>query len=179
MNWDTFFRVWAVLGPLLAAAASAVWSRRVQVQDREHEHSRDVERLDRTDAAKKVDHLRTVRLEKYNETKGAIADFMASSHEYVRKQSDYMTDPIPNKHQSASLANDKFVYSCQLVMLLGDEQLSGSATALWNATITIPKSYSTPIDQSYEQKLAIYRSVRVAFNEQARNYLRSLDAQEV
>lgn len=36
MNWDTFFRVWAVIGPLLAGVASALWLRHIQVSDRKH-----------------------------------------------------------------------------------------------------------------------------------------------
>lgn len=179
MNWDTFIKVWAVLGPLLAAAASAVWARRIQLNDREHEHSRENERLDRADAASRVDYARSVQRERHNELKKALADFMASSHEYVRKQSEYWTDPVPDKHRAASLANDKFIYSCQIVTLLGDVELADSATTLWNATIALPKSYNTPMDKAYEEKLAVCRAARASFNERARAYLRSLDGEEV
>lgn len=178
MDWDTLIKVWAVLGPLFVAAVSAYWSRRVQLKDREHEHSRELERLERADAAKQFDYSRSVQHERHNELKQALADFMASSHEYVRKQSEYWTDPVPDKHEAASLANDKFIHSCQIVTLLGDTELAESATALWNATIALPKSYNTPIDKAYEEKLAVYRAARASFNEQARAYLRSLDGKE-
>jgi hypothetical protein len=179
MDWDTFIKVWAVLGPLLAAAASAVWARRIQLKDREHEHSRELERLERADTAKQVDYARSVQHERHNELKQSLADFMASSHEYVRKQSEYWTDPVPEKHKAASLANDKFINSCQIVTLLGDAELAESATTLWNATIALPKSYNTPIDKAYEEKLAVCRAARASFNEQARAYLRYLDEKQV
>lgn len=179
MDLDTFIKVWAVLGPLLAAAASAVWSRRIQLNDRENEHSRELERMVHADAAKRVDYARSVQHERHNELKQALADFMASSHEYVRKQSEYWTDPVPDKHKAASHANDKFIYSCQIVTLLGNAELTESATTLWNATIALPKSYNTPMDKAYEEKLAVCRAARSSFNEQARAYLRSLDGKEV
>lgn len=176
---DTFLKIWAVLGPLLAAAASAVWSRHVQVRDRDHEHTREVERLDRADAAKDRDHARAVRLEKFREVKNALAEFMASSHEYVRKQSEYWTDQTNEKHQAASKANDKFIYSCQVVTLLGNEDLAEVAGSLWNATIAMPKSYNVPSDTQYEERLAAYRKARSVFNDSARKYLLSLDIQDV
>lgn len=179
MDWDTFIKVWAVLGPLLAAAASAVWARRIQLKDREHEHSRENERLDRTDAANRVDYTRSVQRERHNELKKALVDFMASSHEYVLKKSEYWTDPALDKHKAAALANDKFIQSCQVVTLLGDVELAESATTVWNATIALPKSYNTPMDQAYEGKLAVCRAARASFNERARAYLRSLDGKEV
>ena len=182
---STLLKVWAVLGPLLAGAASAVWSRRNRLQDREyenslkienrdHEHSLELELLARSDTTKNTEHLRTLQAEKYNEIKCAIADFMGSSSEYVRKQSDYWTDQTPDKHQAASQANDKFVYSCQLVILLGDELLAEAAIALSNAALAIPKSYNTPITSEYEQKLVMYRNARTEFTNQARKYLSSV-----
>lgn len=177
LDWDTFFRVWAVAGPLLAAGVSAWWARRNQVYDRDYEHKLELNRLDRADAARNLDHKRAVQAERYNEIKSAIATFMSSSHEFVRKQSDYWTDPTPEKHQAATLANDKFTYSQQTVILLGDEALAGKAIDLWNATLEIPKSYKTPADAEYEGKIAVYRMARMEFNENARTYLSSLEIQ--
>lgn len=135
--------------------------------------------MNRADTAKKRDHQLAQQLEKCKELKAALASFMASSHEYVRKQSDYWTDPTPEKHQAGSQANDKFLYSGQLVSLLGNESLANTATKLWNATIVIPKSYKTPIDADYELKLVAYRAARAEFDEIARNCLSAFDVQDV
>ncbi|SNX58967.1 hypothetical protein SAMN06296273_0430 [Nitrosomonas ureae] len=64
----------------------------------------------------------------------------------------------------------------QFVTLLGDDQLTVSAIAFWNATLAILKSYTTPVDEEYEQKLVVYRGARTEFNEQVRNHLRVLEA---
>lgn len=176
MNWDTFFRVWAVIGPLLAGVASALWVRHVQVSDRKHEQSRELARLNRADAAKMRDHQLSQQLENYQALKAALANFMASSHEYVRKQSDYFTDPTPEKHQAGSQANDKFLYSGQLVSLLGNESLANAATNLWNTTLAMPKSYKTPIDADYQLKTVAYRAARAEFDEIARKYLHAFNA---
>lgn len=77
------FKVWAVIGPLLAAVANALWLRHVQVSDRKREEARELERLNRADAAKKQGQQFARNLEKYNGLKAALANFMASSHEYV------------------------------------------------------------------------------------------------
>lgn len=174
LNLDTLLKVWAVLGPLVAAGVSAWWSRRNQVNDRDYGHSLEMERLDRADTARILDHQRAVRTERHNAIKESLADFMASSHEYVRKQSDWLANPIPEKHQAASQATDTFTYSSQGVILLGDEQLADKAVELWNATLKIPKSYKTPINEQYEQDLDAYKLARADFNTHARRYLDSL-----
>jgi tRNA nucleotidyltransferase/poly(A) polymerase len=174
-NLDTLLKIWAVLGPLLAAAASAIWLRYVQTADREFEHSGEQERAVRERERRYEEHNRQLRVQKYNEVKAGLADFMASSHEYVRKQSEYITTPLPERHQSASSANDKFVYSFQIVTLLGNSAIASNALDLWNATLVVPKSYNLPIDAQYEEKLRVYRNVRAVFNDAARAYLQELE----
>ncbi|MBI5436282.1 MAG: hypothetical protein HY937_04150 [Nitrosomonadales bacterium] len=163
----------------LAGVASALWLRHVQVSDRKYEESRELERLNRADAAKKQDHQLAQKLEKYNELKAALANFMASSHEYARKQSDYWTDPTPEKHQAGSQANDKFLYSGQLVSLLGNESLTNAATKLWNAVLALPRSYKIPVDADYQLKLDAHRVARAEFDEIARKCLSDFDVHDV
>jgi hypothetical protein len=170
-GFDTFLKVWAIVGPLLAAVASALWSRHIQIGDREFERTRDIERGEREQTLKRQEHTDTIQKEKYSEAKSGLADFMASSHEYVRKQSDYLTNPLPERYQAATAANDKFVYSCQIVTLLGSDAVASAAINLWNATLAIPKSYNVAQTPDYEDKLRVYRNSRAVFNETARAYL--------
>jgi hypothetical protein len=86
-NLDTFLKVWAVLGPLIAAAASAMWARNIQIGDRKHERNREQEIFKHEETRKKQEHEHGIRLQKYNEVKSGLADFMASTHEFVRRQS--------------------------------------------------------------------------------------------
>ena len=174
-GFDTFLTGWAIAGPLLAAIASALWSRHIQIGDREFERTRDRERGERERLLRREKHDDTVRKEKYNEVKAGLADFMASSNEYVRKQSDYLTNPLPERHKAASNANDKFTYSCQIVTLLGTDVIAGAAINLWNATLQIPKSYSVVKPLDYDDKLREYRNARAVFNELARAYLTELE----
>lgn len=174
--FDIFLKVWAIVGPLIAAVASALWSRYIQNGDRNWEHTRDKVRQDREREARIQEHNNTIRKEKYAEVKSGLADFLTSSNEYVRKMSDYMTNPLPERHQAATAANDKFAYSCQIVKLLGNDQISNAATAFWNATFAIPISYSAPQPQDYEEKLHVFRNAQSAFTELAREFLRQMEA---
>ena len=173
-NVDTYLKIWAVVGPLLAAGASALWARMTQVKDRDFNVQQELDKEKRQELLKRQEKHETLRKEKYDEIKVGLASFMTSSHEYVRKQSLYVTDPSPEKLKAASEANDKFIYSCQIVILLGDDKLANSAVQFWNATLAIPKSYSIAIDDEYESKLKVYREARMLFNQQARNYLNSI-----
>jgi hypothetical protein len=175
-GWDIFFRIWAVAGPLLAAAASALWSRYTHVKDRDFEYKQELDRERRQATIKHQQWLDTQRKEKYNEIKTALADFMASSHEYVRRQSEYYTRPVPELLHAATTAYDKFIFSSQIVVLLGNDALANSVIQMSNATNDIPKSYITPVDDKYEEKLRVYRESRAAFNAQARSFLMNLES---
>jgi len=172
---DTLIKVWAVLGPLIAATVSTMWSRHIQNSDRQFDLEREKEREAKERDKREQEYERQLRLKKYEELKAALADCMSSSYEYVKKQSEYITNPLPERHQTATAANDKFVYSSQLVTLLGNDELAGKVIEFWNATIAIPKSYNIQIDRNYEEKLCVYRRCRAEFNEAARSYLIELE----
>ena len=173
-NMDSYLKIWAVVGPLLAAGISALWSRMTQVKDRDFNVNQELEKGKRQELLNQQEKNQALRKEKYDEIKMGLASFMTSSHEYARKQSEYITDPSQEKHKAASEANDKFIYSCQIVILLGDDNLANSATQFWNATLAIPKAYNIPIDTEYERKLKVYKEARMLFNQQARNYLNNI-----
>ncbi|WP_158007052.1 hypothetical protein, partial [Vibrio tasmaniensis] len=99
----------------------------------------------------------------------------SSSHEYVRKESEYLTSSSPEIQQYAREANDRFTNSNQKIILLGDVELSETSIAFWNATIAIPKSYRIAIDEDYLTKLATYQSSRMAFNRAAKKQLNSYE----
>jgi hypothetical protein len=177
-GFDNFLKVWAVLGPLLAAAASALWSRYTRIKDRDFELKQELDREKRQLILKDQEQSEAQRKEKYNEVKAVLADFMASSHEYVRKQSEYLSNPTAELHQAASTANDKFIFSGQVVTLLGNDVLANSVIQLWNATLTMPKSYNVKVDADYEEKLRVYKEMRAIFNEQARTFLLKLETKD-
>jgi len=166
---------WAVVGPLIAAAASAVWSRFTQVRDREFHLKSENERQLNEDKRESTLHLRTMRKEKYEETKSAIAELLGASHEYVRKQSMWLSNNSPESLKAASDSNDRFIYSSQNVILLVDDDLADTAISLWNATIAIPIPYNKPHPDNYDELISTYRKTRSKFISGAREFLKKIE----
>jgi hypothetical protein len=179
MDWDSALKVWAVVGPLLAAGASAAWSHYVRVSDRSHEKELEKERAARASLSERISHLRAYKSARHAELKAALADFMSSSREFVRKQSESLSRPTPENVGAATQANDKFSYSCQLVILLGDQELADAAVTLWNAALVVPRSYSTLSDDAYQETLSVYRNAGAAFNASAKRFLAAFDGVDV
>ncbi|EGR4195834.1 hypothetical protein [Vibrio cholerae] len=174
-SWDYILRIWAVAGPLLAAGVSAIWSRRNQVQDRIYQAAQEAEKDRKLSEETKRIRAEEAKRNKYVQLQDACIEFMASSHEYVRKQSEYLTHLTPELQQYASEANDRFTNSNQKLILLGDAELTEASIAFWNATIAIPISYHIAIDEAYQAKLVTYQTSRTEFNQAAKGQLRSYE----
>ncbi|WP_352340167.1 hypothetical protein, partial [Psychrobacter sp. 16-MNA-CIBAN-0192] len=78
---------------LLAGAVSAIWSRRNQVQDRNYQNTLQSKKEEKQAEENKRIRSEDARRMKHAELKDACIEFMASSHEYVRKQSEFCTQP--------------------------------------------------------------------------------------
>lgn len=174
-TWDYVLRVWAVAGPLLAGAVSAIWSRRNQVQDRDYQNILQSDREEKQAEESKRIRAEESRRKKYDELKDACIEFMTSSYEYVRKQSEYLTEKTSEIHDHAREANDRFINGNQKVILLGNEELSRVSITFWNTTIAIPKSYKIPINEEYTTNLDAYKSARTKFNSAAKCQLEELE----
>lgn len=175
ITFDTFVNVWAIVGPLIVGIASALYNRKIQITDRKFEAERNQMRDAQERLQKQEEHENTLRELKYNEVKMGLADFMASSLEFVKKQTFFMNTNSPENNQEANAANDKFIYSCQIVTLLGNEKVSIAALNLWNTTLEISivgKDLNKPEN---EKKLSEYRVARTLFNNVARTYLLELE----
>lgn len=170
-GWDYALRVWAVAGPLLAGAVSAIWSRRNQIQDRDYQNNLQEKRENRLAEESKRIRIEEAKRKRHAELRDACIEFMASSHEYVRKQSEYLTRVTPELHDHAREANDRFTNSNQKLILLGNTELSEASISFWNAAIAMPKSYRIEVDEEYEENLITYQSTRTAFNEAAKRQL--------
>jgi|GEM_PF-1551443 len=172
---DTALKIWAVLGPLLAAAISSVWARSMQLEDRKSEDSRNdgrrrAEKEDRND-----DAAHALRRERYLEIKNAFAELLSSSQEFIRSQSDDITNPSPELHSLAVEAHSRFSMSSQTVVLLVDEGLANMAINLWNTAFGVPRNYNADhTEPAYVQSVEQYRAARAAFTVGARAYLVNL-----
>lgn len=171
---NTVLQIWAVVGPLIAAAASAIWSRHNQIQDREYENDKDIRKEELEKEKYALDEIRERNKSHYEEVKQGLIEFMSSSHEYVSKRSDYLTNATQEDKIIAGEAYDKFIRSQQVVILLGDNNLANKSIAFWNATVSIPRSNSLSMDDTFKEKLETYRAARQEFTESAKIFLQSL-----
>lgn len=198
-NWDNFLRIWAILGPLIVAAVSAVWSRRTKIKDREFEkslemqrierersreterleydRSREIERFEQINTTKKLDFKAAKQDERYNEAKDACVNFMANSQDYVLKHSDFLTNKTPDLKQASILANEKHNFSYQLVQIIGNDDIKNAASSLMNSSLELLTTYSAiPRNQEkYDNALKAYQAAKSTFSTCSRKYLSDLD----
>lgn len=173
---DVTLKLWAVAGPLLTAGISTWWARRNQVNDRDFIKSSENEQQILKKAEKAEEQRQQLNREKYTELKMAIATFMGATYEYVRRQTDLHNDPKHGTLEAAANANDKFIYSCQLVVVLGDESLADAALLLWDASLKIPRPVAEANSPQHQEDMKNYRLARTNFNKIAREHLISLEA---
>jgi len=175
-GYDIFFRIWAVVGPLLAAAVSAWWSRRIHIQDRDYQRQQELDRESRQASKEHQEQLIAQRKEKYNEVKAALVDYMASSQDFLAKVTESIAFPSTETRQALSIAREKFSISQQIVILLGNNALVSSSIELWNAVNNMPiYSPNTPLQEDYAEKVENHQNVRAIFIQQAREFLSSLE----
>lgn len=173
---DIFFRIWAVVGPLLAGAASQIWERRNKIVDREFEAKRELVKLEKEVDIARQESIEENAKQRYLETKSCYLRFMSSSQEYVRKQSEKMTNPNDMElRAAASKANDEFIRSFQEVTLMSNQAIEEPSLRLYNATLSIPRVFNAPEPEGYDEKLQEYREARSEFNSLAKTHLRKLE----
>ena len=173
IDGDALLKIWAVIGPLLAAGASAVWSRRNQVQDRSYESTREIEQRTHTTSERVVEHRRALQAENYKELKTALANFMVSANDFISRQCEWLTTPNADTKAASLAAIEKFNYHCQLVTLLGQPATADLAIEVWNTAFTAAKSYDAPMDATHQKAVDAYRSVKLKFLTHARDELAS------
>ena len=175
-NWDVFFRVWAIVGPLLAGGISQVWERRNKESDRMFKDEREKNKEEIALKMKEAETLTEKREQRVQEVKSCFLRFMSSSHEYVGKQSQHLTDLSKyDTRDKASDANDRFISSLQEVTLISPTVVEEAALTYFNATLKIPRPYNLPADDEYLANIATYQQTRATFNQLAKNLLSVLE----
>jgi hypothetical protein len=83
VDWDAALKIWGVVGPLAAGAASAIWSRRNQLRDRADEaHQREVARRNELED-RRLESERNLILAQRTELRTSIAQFVAAANEFL------------------------------------------------------------------------------------------------
>ncbi len=100
-QWVGFLEVWALLGPLLTGGFSQWWSRRNYLADRESDRQNEIERAawraEQERLAREEEYALRHKSEKYEELKGAIVEFQATSQQYMLQVVTKWMESIPDK----------------------------------------------------------------------------------
>lgn len=149
-NWDYFFRVWAVAGPLLVAAVSTIWARRISKSNRDHAEKREKLKYQRS-LQEAMDAQKAKKAElRRNEVKDLVVRATTAAQAYVMCRSDSYTklrqsdDPVIIKYF------EEFASSIAAISFIGDKQLEDLGTALWNSSMDMPVDYNNPPDDWHE-----------------------------
>jgi len=172
---DIFLKIWAIVGPLLAATASAIWARRVQLQDRRHEDQRaQTSRLHTIDDGR-ISHLRATRTAARSELRSAASDFISALHEYALCATTAMRD------DASDAASDAFVEARRnlnitygKLVVLGDDELSRIATEAIGAAVALPPT-SSDGGKFNDQATQRFLSAKESLISQTKLAIRSLD----
>ena len=173
IDWDALLKVRAVIGPLLAAGASAVWSRRNQTQDRTYESTREVEQRTHATSERELQHRHALRTDNYKELKAALANFMVSTNDFMSRQCEWITTPNSDTKAGSLAAIEKFNHHFQLVMLLGEPSTADLAAEVWNTAFAAARSYNMPMDAAQQKLVGAYKSAKLKFTSKARDELAS------
>ena len=173
-DFDTFLKVWAIVGPLLAAAVSAAWARHLQMNDRAHQDKKDEQRHERELLRAKYQAQTERQKIAYDDLKSAISAFLASSHQYALKQSEALSYPTDKNKSDASEALDQFIAHAQIIFLLGDDSLENATTEFWNLASKVPRAYDKGGTEEYEKILDDYKNARIKLTQEGKRVLSGL-----
>jgi hypothetical protein len=145
------------------------------LDDREHEDSREQDRLNRAERARNEEIKALHSKQEYEYAKAAISSFMSSSYHFVSRQTNLLNNLLDTAAKAdATAANEKVIDCYQLVVLLADEELEIATLELWNAVLDVPTSSDKHRTPEYQAVLLEYRQARTNFNVQAKRFLRTL-----
>lgn len=143
VDWDVALKIWAVVGPLLAAGASAIWSRRNQLQDREHDLEQ--QRISRAQALedRDLEHKRNTLSSRKSELRIALAQFVAAANDYIHLWQKNSTAIVSAESRRLELdASARLNANYQTVSFLGTEELVSLAKKVLNLATDLP--YKVP-----------------------------------
>jgi len=132
---NAFLTIWAGIGPLLSAGASAWWSNRNRVADRDWGEAREEERRGRDHLEEARKFLRVDRNKAINWRRGTFIDFFAGSYDFVWIVQSEKSQEIRESHRQ------KFTRAFGVLMLLDMAAIGDEAQAVWNACHTVVGAY--------------------------------------
>ena len=172
MDADTALKIWAVIGPLLAAAISALWSRRVQTQDRQYE--KDLQATVRSDEfrAREAEFRRSNTHAQMSELRVAMAHFVAATNAFLMAATDNKSqrrspETLRLEHEAAETMNLQF----QHVAILSPEPLARLAADLLNIAADFPAMTGPDLERKLQEATDNYARAKSILTKQARELL--------
>jgi hypothetical protein len=172
MDADIPLKIWAVLGPLLTAAISALWARRVQTQDREHERKIQEALRSKDLSDKAADFRRTTTHAQMAELRVAIAHFIAATNEFLMSATDNKSqrrthETLRLEHEAAEKMNLQF----QLVAILAPDSLAALASTVLNIASDFPAMSGPDLEFKIQDATDKYGVAKSALTKQSRALL--------
>lgn len=180
-NLQTLLAVWAVLGPLIAAALSALWQRSTQLTDRAYHAG--VTETERTHAEGQA----TITYKRAREQTAAdamraqteldrsnllevVSRLLQTTMVFIDARSDSMTPGLASDatRTRAMKAYEEMTTAYNQAVLLGDADFADACTAVWNITFKMPINYEITTQTTYDEVCVSNRNARAALILKAR-----------
>lgn len=158
-----WLKVWAVVGPLLTAAASAVWTRYVQRKDREDAVALDREKRDWDAVERSRQHSRDAALAQKAELRAAATRFFACCSTYSNRAGLWLLDAVPVTDAVVFESSEALTNAFSAVMMLADVDLQKKAIALSNATLRMSSVVQENATEEQEQIRDNFQRARLQF----------------
>ena len=139
IDWDIALKIWAVVGPLIAGGASAVWARRNQLQDRKHDLDQQKIARDQSLQDREIEFKRNTLSSRRTELRSAIAQFVAASNDYISLCQNNATihgNADTKRLELETLARLNANY--QTVSILGTAEIASLAKDVLNIATDFP-----------------------------------------
>jgi hypothetical protein len=161
VDWNLVLKIWAVLGPLIAAGISAVWARRIQVQDRAYEQSRYKQSRAESLEDRQLEFQRSTLHAHKAELRVAIAQFIAASDDFMlacieNKSSRHTAETQARESESIALMSANY----QNVALLGTSNIAKAATQVLNFAADFPLIKAPDLESKWKTHAEKYSSAK-------------------
>ncbi len=182
--FDNFLKVWAIVGPVLAAVITAWWNRRNEVDNREYNRNREEEIENRKIKNQNLDKIIELKQKKREEIKRSLISFISLASEChnmnISNSLKNLTDSrIVEEHSRRIQALSDLFH--ELFLLSPPKEVLDKALSLLNFISTTPfQNYQNhSLNQELSQKLSNYKtglltSACTYLNQEDSNILSSL-----
>ena len=139
MDWGIALKIWAVVGPLIAGGASAIWSRRNQLQDREHDLEQQRIAREQSLQDRNSEYKRATIGSRKAELRTAIAQFVAAANDYISlcQTNSTVSRSVETKRLELE-ASARLNANYQTVTILGTDEISTLAKTVLNSAVDFP-----------------------------------------